>query len=221
MKKLILTLAIACVALGASAQHKFFLGFEGGFNSTTSKSTVSGTGITTTTTDGPKISGGSFMPYLGYSVTDKIAVGLGLGVIGNKEVEKDVTGTVTTTTTHKENMFTVSPFVRYTTKINDNFHMWGQLNVAPGFGKHKHTVENGTTTTSSENKLSGFEVAVRPGFNYVLGERWIFTGSYGSLGYSTSKETNEANNVKVENKENNFGLNLNWNTLRVGFNFLF
>lgn len=235
MKKVILTLAVAIIALSANAQHKFFLGMDLGFSTSKAKNevTYSGTGAGTapfvnSSTDGAKTTSFKFNPYLGYSVTERIAVGLGLGIVNGKSVD----GTETTLANGskvnletKSTSFAVSPFVRYNFPINDNLSMWGQLKVSPKFGKEVHQHVTAGVLGEHETKLGGLDAGISPGFNYKLGERWIFTGSYGFLGYMSDKETTETTSggltMKNVDKTSGFGLDLNWNTLAIGFNFLF
>jgi len=236
MKKVILTLAVAMIALSANAQHKFFLGMDLGFSTSkkgSNETTYSGTGAGTapfvnSSTDGDKTSSFKFNPYLGYNVTDRIAVGLTLGINNSKTVEGAETtlsnGSKVNLET-KTSKFSVAPFVRYNFPINDNLTMWGELKVAPKFGKMVHQHVTAGVLGEHESKIGGLDAGIRPGFNYKLGERWIFTGSYGFLGYVSDKTTSETTTggltTKVVSKDSGFGLDLNWNTFAIGFNFLF
>jgi hypothetical protein len=224
MKKVILTLAVAIIALSANAQHKFFLGLGASIKSSTGTSTLTGG----TSSDAPKGMTGSLNPYLGYSVTENIAVGLGLNIDGGSTSTKNTTPSYTLK--DKNSSFGIMPFVRYTTKINDNFGMWGQLNVGPTFGKSTEENYDGTKVyTDHQHKNSGFDVNIKPGFNYTLGERWIFTGSYGKLGYANTKTTHSQADATNNNtlkevsvvKSSDIELSLDWHTLQIGFNFLF
>lgn len=219
MKKLVLTAAFVAAALSGAMAQKFYLGLEAGFWRTSGKTELGSTSVAKGVT-----TSGTFAPYLGYSFTDNLSAGLGFGIDGEsyETPEKTFIGGGKGTLTNTTRLISVSPFFRYTKSVGDNLSLWGQLNVAPSFGSTIEEVNlSANTVTENKTKLNGLGVNIRPGFNYRIADKWIFTGAYGSLGYSSLTETVEAGTITAKDKTSTFGLNLDANTLRIGFNYLF
>jgi len=195
-----------------------------GFNGTSSE--VIRSGGSTSTTKGPKTSGFWIMPTLGYNLNENITIGLGIGYESIKTTDdKTVAGGTTNKNISTTNVMGIMPFMRYNMKVNDNFGWYAQLDVTPQFGTIKDESSIGTTTTTTEGKISGFDFGIRPGIGYKLGDHFSINAHYGVLGYNTKKKTwddkSTSTITKVEEKDNSFGLSLDMSTLGFGLNYHF
>ena len=211
--------------------YKFFLGLEGGFSVNTSKTDLSYSGNgapANQSAKGSLITTGSLTPYVGYAINKHIAIGVGIDLQTQKEKfpEKTLLGGNNVRLTNRTYTLAISPFFRYTFPINDKFGMWLQLNAAPNFGTTTQQYNNpsGNDIEEYKSKSVGFDIGIAPGFNYKVANRWIFTGSFGSLGYSFDRSTVKTDitgsiTEKRVITNSKFGLNLT--KVTIGFNFLF
>lgn len=112
-------------------------------------------------------------PEIGYFVNDNIAVGLMLGIGGDKN-------SLDTKTT----LIRPSLYGRRFFKMNDAFHLFAGLNL--GFSADKTVPKNGTAATT--DKSSGFGAGVDLGGTYKLSDRFTIIGRYATLGLNTTTE---------------------------------
>lgn len=156
MKKLFITLTvIAGLAFSSNAQEFGFkqgdILLEGniGFNSTNNKNTD------------VKTSSFGFEPKAGYFVTDKIAVGLALGLNTSKN-ENPVTTT-------KSSSFDIGVFGRYYfLEIGKRFKTYGEAGL--GYTTAKSESETGGTTTENDD-VNTIDFNLGVGANYFITER--------------------------------------------------
>lgn len=211
MKKLLLTLtAVAGLTVASQAQEFGFgktdLIVEGnlGFNSNDDKNTE------------VKVSGFKFNPKVGYFVTDKIAVGINLGVnntINDKYAEDTQVKT-------KTNSFGAGVFGRYYfLEVGSRFKTYAELNADYSGAKGEITTKG---TTVKGDKTNTFGVNAGIGANYFLTEKIAVNFAFANIiGYNTSKV--DADGAKASNS---FGLNVNefnnfFNTAQFGLTFKF
>lgn len=209
--------------------HKFYLGLEGGFSVNTSKSslTYTGTGAPpNVSTKGNVITTGNLTPYIGYAINKHISIGVAMDFQAERLKTPEITlqGGDKGHLVNKSYSFAIGPFFRYTFPINDKFGIWLQLNADPNFGAVKQQYNStGNEIKTLTGNLFGFDIGIAPGFNYKVANRWIFTGSFGNLGYSfdrtSSTNTSGSVAIKTVEKQSKFGFNLT--KISIGFNYLF
>lgn len=154
MKKLIMIAVMAVVAASASAQ--VYVGGGLGFNYEKGKED----GAKSTTQFNIK-------PEVGYTLTEKWAVGMQIGLTSEKKEDCDaLTG------------FSVEPYARYTFASIDKVSFF----VDGGVGYE----------TFGKDKGNEFRIGVRPGVNFNVAEGINVRAKLGYLGYKTQSE--EADN---------------------------
>jgi len=201
MKKVILTVA-AVFAFGfANAQEEAKgEGFSKG------DVFISGSvGFGTTKTGDAKNNSFDISPRAAYFVTENIAVGVKLGYTSEKDEPNALTET-------KVDKFTVGAFGRYYFTPASKFSMFGQL----GFDYNNSKVTNTVGGVSTEGKVNGFDVALAPGVSYFVSKNFALEATFGELAYKTSKP--DADGAE---STNNFGLNVNMASIKLGLVYKF
>ncbi len=227
MKKNIVILSICLFALAQVnaqiEQGTILVGGYLGFNTSSSTSTTI-VGGTTTTVDNPTYSSFNLGPWIGYLVTEDLAVGLGLNYGQSKTetvdaIDPQINDTYTTS------MFTITPSARYYYAHGDLVHLYGQLNIPIGFGKVSDKYTDGNTDTEVLTDVSTFGVGISPGATIKLTDACGLDFSYGFLGFSSYKESGDREDYmgdpyQVEYKSSTFGLGWS-NTFTFGILFNF
>ncbi len=206
---------VAAVMLATSTAHAQTTGFGSGQMSMSSTSSPD--------TDAKTLQG-TFGPAVGYNVSDRIVVGLGLNYTGSTITNKWENGGSISELERKSNLMTITPFARYMKKVDEDFSVYGQLAVGIGFGKNADettTTGNGATTTvKEESDVNVIRMAVGPGVAYTFAPRWAITTEWGALSYeSRSAKPDGEGSEKIT--ENSFGLALNASAITFALNWLF
>jgi len=179
MKKFLLMAVMGIMTLGASAQK-----WHAGGQVTFGKTTESVSGLKTTQV--------TVLPELGYSLTDRFAVGTTVGVSYRKTGGEEKT------------VFKISPYARYTYFKYERVNLFVDGGVDFGIGgAHGHTaVEYG--------------IGLRPGVSLSLNSKFSLVAHVGFLGYQSGNRPAKANGAPE-----NWGLDLNSNNLMFGFYYHF
>lgn len=176
MKKLFLTVAVAAAALSASAQA--YVGGEVGFwrNSDANHTNV------------------TIHPEIGYKLSDKWDLGLGIGYTYNYNGGDN-----------KTHNFTVDPYARW------SFAKFGPVSffLDLGFGVNPYKVKG------QDDAQVAWRVGVEPGVKVNLAKNIDFVAHVGFLGYRESDGSNAAYGEK------GFGFNVNSNDLNFGLIYNF
>ena len=189
-KRYLLLVSALCLTFQAFGQSgKFFIGGDVGF-STTSYSNK-GTGYPKSQYDF------SLQPSIGYYLSDKLAIGTGLGfsVYGNTY---NTNPQVTDATTN----FSITPFVRYALIEVNNFSFIGQGSLGVGFGGSGSST-GGTTTTGPST--FNFNFGISPGFQYKLNDKISLETFFGDIGLKYNSTTPKTGS-KTSNTNFNFSL---------------
>ncbi|MES2748354.1 MAG: outer membrane beta-barrel protein [Bacteroidota bacterium] len=224
MKKIIFTVA-AIFAFGfANAQEKkeaSAFGFskgnimlEGnlGFSSSTETDSFGGSDI-----EEDKTSSVNFNPKVGYFLTDKIALGVELG-IGSSTNENTQFGSPDVVTENKSNSFGAGVFARYYfLDLGERFKTYAEAGL--GFGSSKN--ETNSVETSNTTNV-GFGVDL--GINYFLTPRFAINFGLTDLLSFNSQKTEFPGGG--ETQSNNFNGNFNvfnnfFNTAQFGLTYKF
>jgi outer membrane protein len=212
MKKVLLTLSfigIAAISQAQLAAGQIAIGGSLGF---TAESSTNKTGAVTV--DGPKTTSFNIMPSVGYLVTDKIEIGLGIGYAmtsreetlnNNKDVRKFSTS-----------VFAIMPYARYYMMMAGNVGFFGQAGIsfASGTAKTEITPQGGPTTSTSSD-ISAFGLGVSPGIIYFMNDKIAIEAAWGALGYNRfSEKMGDDETITTIG-----GLDLNTSTLKFGFRY--
>lgn len=167
MKKNILITALSLITAGmVSAQSgSIYAGGNLGVNTQSVK--VESTGTTL------KSNSWQVAPEVGYYVTDDIAVGLMLGIRGDKN-SLDTKTTVFQPTLYGRRFF----------KMSDAFNLFAGLNLAVSTDK----IEPKNATSANTDKSTGFGAGIDLGGTYKLSDRFTIIGRYAALGWSSTTE---------------------------------
>jgi hypothetical protein len=173
MKKFLILAVVAVFAVSANAQY--YIGGSIGFAGSTDKPEA---GDKTTTT------GFTIAPEFGYSLTEKVDLGITLGYSNSKEKTGDVE--------LKVNGWEVAPYVRYSLVQFGNFNVLGKAAVSVGGGKE------------GEQKNTNFGIRIAPIVTYALSDKFdLFTNlNFLGAGFSQVK-------FKDANTVTNYGLLIN------------
>ena len=162
MKKIMMTMAAAMVAVAMNAQN-FYAGGSLGY--------------TTRSYDGSTLNSTfRFIPEFGISFNENIGVGVELGYSSSTNETSDPKLTNST--------FTFAPYFRYTP-----LHI-GKVNVFAD-GKFSYSANNNEQAINGkaeDNKTNTWGFYVQPGIAYNLNDKFSLVAKFGNiLGYSSSK----------------------------------
>ncbi len=191
MKKIILTALVAVASLAANAQ--VWVGGEIGYNH--SRTTVSGTEI-------GKSNNFSFLPEIGYKLSDKFDLALTIG-FGHGENGNDLMGIDIPVTYQYANAFMLNPYARYTFAKAGDFSFFAD----GGFSYvHGHVC-------GDEASTNAWQIAIKPGISYALSEKVSLVAHIGGIAYSYAKYDNTKTNgfdLGVSGKNITFGAYVNF-----------
>lgn len=133
----------------------------------------------------------SVLPSFMYNLSDKVAIGTGIGFLYSKDGSDK-----------KTSEFVIQPTIRYSIPITENFSYTPQFYVGLGFGSIKPDGEDAVDSDIFEMG-AGFNL-VR--FQYNISDCMGLSFSCGNLSYQY-KEL-KTDDIKAENNKFEFGLNL-------------
>ena len=223
MKKIILFVAAGLMLLstGANAQFKsskLWIGGSVGFSSTSIKPDGGG----------DSQSGSSFrlVPEIGYRQSKDWGFGLGIGylsgygALGSINVNdiKWLGTTILGGASDYNNIesstsaFFIAPFARKYFTVAKNFALFLEGGVNFISGKAEIDGDDDPSTPATEQKMSAFEIGIRPGFQYTFNKRVTLFGKLGNLGYQSIT-------VKDAVKVNRFGIDFDSGNIIFGFTY--
>jgi hypothetical protein len=187
MKNLIFTAMLIGLSFSLIAQpaaKSFFIGGSVGYSSTSSEQ---GTGNPNSTS-----STFSVLPTAGYFLSDKLAVGLGVGIV----MDKDDNGA----TVDKATGFGLSPYVQFYKPI--------------GEGQFSLFAEGGLQYSSFTNKPDGgpnfssnaFGFYIAPGFAYFFDSKWALDFKLQAVRFSVSDPNTDGGSTGDKDTELEIGL---------------
>lgn len=145
-----------------------------------------------------------FNPEIGYNLSDKLAVGIGIGVDYGKQGDVKTTG------------FEVAPYARWTFVKWNRVSLFLEGGLAYGFDKTKREYEQGNETISEEEKNSYFKIGVKPGLRVDLTDHVALMTRVGWLGYECRMPDGED-----MNNGSRFGLDVDGENLTFGLLYTF
>lgn len=167
MKKysLITAFSMLCAGLVSAQSGSVYAGGNLGVNTQSVKVEATGTTL--------KSNSWQVAPEVGYFATDDIAVGLMLGIRGDKN-------SLDTKTT----LIQPSLYGRRFFDMNDAFRLFAGLNV----GISSDKIEPKNATSANTDKSTGFGAGIDLGGTYKLSDRFTIIGRYATVGLSTTTE---------------------------------
>ena len=162
MKKFMLTMAVALLAITMNAQNNFYVGGSIGYSSSSYDGSATKSSLT-------------FLPEFGIQFNKKIGIGVELGYNATTNEVSNLTNST----------FEFAPYFRYTA-----FQL-GKVSVF-GDGKIAYSTRNNETAGSDgkteDNKTNDWGIYVQPGIAYSLNDKFSLIAKFGNvLGYSSSK----------------------------------
>lgn len=206
---LIVALLSTTMAFAQPSKGDIYLGGNLNLDFGSSKNTTGGT-----TTKGPKTFNFTLMPRAGYFVTNKILVGLdlGIGISGSKLENSGVT------TKSSGINYGGGVFARYYVMPAERFAIFFEGGVNTMFGSSKVKVGS---VSSDGPKTFALNAGFTPGIAVYVSKKIALEASYGFLGYSAYSEKQDIAGTKVKDSSGNFNLNVNPNTFKFGVSVLF
>ena len=192
MKKLLLIVIAVIMAISASAQErKVYLGFGGiqMIGDISMPVPVLFTGFTQYKRGDYTYTGLGIVPEIGYFISNRFAVGLGLGVSYKTykyEGEED----------YKRTSWGVNPYVRYYAVKTERFGLYLQ-----GGGCFVSSKYDGDDKADEM-----FYAGIRPGVSYNISDRFAINASFGDLGYYDYGDSSSAINLSLQPSTLLFGL---------------
>ena len=237
MKKALLTLAVAMMALtmGAQAQEnnnsKWVAGGTGHFNQNRDKTA----GVVSS-----DVVEGRIEPFVGYNINDRWRVGLTVGYMFDHTKQLDAT-TGNLVDLGYKNTFRVGPYVHYNLisykrwiffleaeaifSHSPKFKAMDPTGMGPGAG-----APGAAATTTYDVKRTSFDFTIKPGLTFVLNEHVNFDFNFNLLGWAYRNYTETRLDTDVESSNSSNGLNLDmlegslenyWREIAIGITFKF
>lgn len=202
---------------GPMSPGRWYIGGSFGINLSTEKHEDG-----STTTDGPKTTSFNIIPSVGYVLSDKWTLGLGIGYesYSVKTIETNFDGDEVELT-NKAGQFVVMPRVGYYTQLTNNLYCMPYFYIGFGFGSSKNEFLSGNEVLSVDGKISSFEVGIAPSLKYFFSNYWAISLAYGSLYYQSLTSTPDNENSDHKNKTANYGLDLNLSSINLGLYYFF
>jgi opacity protein-like surface antigen len=204
MKKCVLILSFLIMTIGLSAQ--VYVGGNVSFSATAEDQTVDNT-----TTEISRTTSFSILPEAGYFLASDLAVGGKAGV----SLQRQNTNPGGDDNISSLLRFHISPYVRKYFSLGDKLYLYGEGGVNFATGTVKNTVAG---TTSDGNTITDFSIAVAPGMEYKISDRFAVSLHLGSLGYEISKTTTPGNPETIT-KNKRFYFNAGLSNLSFGLKY--
>ena len=210
MKKVFLLVGLVCMGFLANAQ--FYAGGSLGFmNSVTKPNTGDSR---------DKFMGFNIAPEVGYSLSDKMDVGISVAFGTSKMT--DFTDS-DNERVRKGNEWSVNPYVRYSLVEYKRFKVLGKATFSLGMESGKTEVKiAGTTTSTDDPSVTNIGLSIVPMLTYDISDRFVlFTDlNFLGLGFTNSK-------IKDAESTTGFGLLFDANdvvnvgAITIGFAYKF
>jgi outer membrane protein len=204
MKRVITLAVFAFMALSMGAQPasgNFFVGGILDFSAGANKSKSGGT-----TNVDSKTTGVTILPLAGYFLSDKLAVGAGLGFNGTMTKYPGANLEKTTSS-----MLIIEPFARYYL-LSGTGGIFAEAEALIGFGKNKTFY----TDVTNEANVMSLSIGITPGVYYYITPKLALEGKFGWIGF-TSSSTKAGDNKSINN---NFELDVAPSYLSFGFTYV-
>ena len=215
MKNTILFLALVFISSTAFAQIQKGVGyFEGSLSGSYNKGKNPVGSSNSTYTNNYWIIDVSYGHYL----TDCFAIGIGGGINLNDYKYENSSVDFYSFNRQTNVLYSVSPFIRASKKITDNFFFFGNLNLSAGTGPTQETRRDSNNDYGkTEGKQVTFEAKITGGLNYFLNRHFALKLSYGNFMYSsTTEKENESDDERTTNFLN---LNLGLSSVSIGLQY--
>jgi hypothetical protein len=165
MKKILMTMAAALMAVTMNAQN-MYVGGSLGYSTTSQDGTTLDTRF-------------SLIPEFGVSFNDKMGVGVEIGYSSDKDEQSHAPNTVT------ESTFKFAPYFRYTALKLGNVSVFGDGQFSYATTKTETKAKNGNT---NDQTVNNWGLYVKPGIAYNLNEKFALVAKFGNIiGYTSNK----------------------------------
>lgn len=161
----------------------------------------------------------SFIPQMGFFLSDAISVGGRIGYTNEKVKQRGSSpgNNIIVDNETNTSLFQIGPYIRFHKSVNDQMLLFLQGDTKFGFGK----TEFGKNDPTVDEGVFEFEIGVRPGFLFMASEKLGIESSIGFLGYSLRRTKLKDSTLDPTpiNKDQDFGLDLNFNTFQIGIQY--
>jgi hypothetical protein len=157
-------------------------------------------------------------PQIGFFRNESTLLGIGLTYEHNSmEQLSSFNGSPNTPFVEKSNVIFINPYLTKFSKLTDKFYFTTTINLLAGFGKGKYGENDELETNIFELRAN-----VTPGLTYFISSKWALRGSIGQLFFNRKQEkiaTDIGLSENPKNVDNNYGLNISFNTFSIGFQY--
>lgn len=220
MKKVFTILAALLLTTTVMAQKgNIFVSGNFNMNSNSSSSTATFNNVSTTV-DVPASSSFGLMLQGHYMLTDKLAIGLGIGYDHSKNYSNTQNNT---DLFNSDNMFNIAPSVIYFIDINDKFKYAPEFTIGFGFGSMTNENWVNPNVVEETDDQSYFGLALMPlSFNYNINDNLALSFALGEISWGNYSYTDNfsAPNTTIDRSYNSFDISLN-SSFRIGLRYFF
>lgn len=157
----------------------------------------------------------SLLPNVGFMLSDRFAIGLGLGY---RQIQISTPAGANTINTITNGTFQVAPFLRYYVPTSsEQFGFFAQFRAELGFGSTRNESLNTTTNvrTSTSAGLTTADIFISPNFAFFPTPHWAIELGIRGIGVSINDPDGNNNNTTT------FELGLNSFAPRIGLQYFF
>jgi len=165
------------------------------------------------------------IPQVGIMLSNKFAVGLGIGFNYSKTTTYNDIGFagIFFDNIEKESIFSFLPFTRYYIQAGKNAYFFGEFEMGIGVGSYKYKKLNSTGNGIEDGdptKKIQFSTGLNIGFNYFLNKKWAIEAKWGALSFSSSSYKTEgvvnSNPYYDINKYKDFNFGFDFSSISFG-----
>ena len=168
--------------------------------------------------DNSQTSNWTFEFSYGHYLTDNLAIGLGAGMNSNHYKYESIGDNYYSLNKQNSKLYYLSPFVRISKKIIDNFYCFGSLELQAGTGTQESSYNStNSQDQSSERKLKNMGLGLTGGLNYFLNRHFALTLSYGDLSYNYI--TAEDKDTDEKTISDSFRVDLGLSSIGIGLQY--
>lgn len=219
MKKLLFTILLACIgsaAIAQTSQGNVVVSGTVGYQNHTQQNEDK-----TSTYDSRSF---IIAPGIGYILKDGLEAGISfrlsssLSESNSYYLNENGRGELYSMNESKDKSFAISPYLKKYFYLTDKIAFTGEAYISFSKGDSRYHYEHvNHSSTDSKRSNTGFGVGLRPGITFFPTEKIGLSTNFGRLGYNHTTYKNAEYDYK--SKSSDFGLDLDGNTLTLGFGY--
>jgi len=207
-KSRLIGLLLTSVLFIGAANSQLFVSGHLLLNTTSSESTAGGT-----TAEGNSTLNFELVPKVGFFLSDKFAIGMGLGIETGKTTIPGVTETVI-----KSRDIIINPFARYYFANFGDVSLLAEGGLDLSLGSSKTTAGGISTDGPTETDIT---IYVAPAISYDLSDNFSIEASIGEISYELKNDKTDVGGVTTEDKDSEFTFRFDISAITFGILYKF